>query len=65
MILKICDWICTGVTRDYKKTKTMQSFSTKIKLIFCLGLLLSVFQFSTCKYGFKDVAPIPVEPAAY
>jgi Lipopolysaccharide-assembly len=39
----------------------MQSFSTKIKLIFCLGLLLSVFQFSTCKYGFKDVAPIPVE----
>lgn len=32
-----------------------------IKLVLGLGLVLSLFNFSTCKYGFKDTAPIPVE----
>lgn len=32
-----------------------------IRLYITLFLLLSIFNFSTCKYGFKDVAPIPTE----
>ena len=32
-----------------------------IKLCSLLFLLLSIFNFATCKYGFKDTAPIPVE----
>jgi hypothetical protein len=32
-----------------------------IKLVLGLGLVLSLFNFATCKYGFKDTAPIPVE----
>ena len=39
----------------------MKSFSNKIKGVTLLFLLFSISQFSTCKYGFKDVAPIPVE----
>jgi outer membrane lipopolysaccharide assembly protein LptE/RlpB len=31
------------------------------KRILALGLLMMVFNFSTCKYGFKDAAPIPAE----
>jgi len=33
----------------------------KLRLILVLSLLLAIFNFSTCKYGFKDVAPIPTE----
>ena len=36
------------------------SFSN-IKIVCCLALLISLFNFATCKYGFKDTAPIPVE----
>jgi outer membrane lipopolysaccharide assembly protein LptE/RlpB len=32
-----------------------------IKLFLVMIALLSVFNFSTCKYGFKDTAPIPLE----
>ncbi|MFT3980919.1 MAG: LPS assembly lipoprotein LptE [Ferruginibacter sp.] len=32
-----------------------------IRLIILLSLLVSLFNFATCKYGFKDVAPIPTE----
>jgi hypothetical protein len=32
-----------------------------IKLYCLLFLLISVFNFATCKYGFKDTAPIPDE----
>ncbi len=39
----------------------MKSPLSHIKLIVGLVFLLSVFTFSTCKYGFKDTAPIPVE----
>ena len=39
----------------------MNVFSKKIKRICFLGLLMTLFNFSTCKYGFKDVAPLPVE----
>lgn len=39
----------------------MKSPLSHIKLIVGLAFLLSVFTFSTCKYGFKDTAPIPVE----
>jgi outer membrane lipopolysaccharide assembly protein LptE/RlpB len=39
----------------------MKSFQNTIKLTATLFLLLSVFQFSTCKYSFKDTAPLPVE----
>ena len=34
---------------------------THIKLYITLALLLSVFTFATCKYSFKDTAPIPEE----
>lgn len=33
----------------------------KLALYFSGLLILSVFHFSTCKYSFKDTAPIPVE----
>ncbi len=39
----------------------MKFFQERIKLIVLLGMVFSLFQFSTCKYGFKDAAPIPVE----
>ncbi len=39
----------------------MRSAHNQIKLIVALVFLISVFTFSTCKYGFKDTAPIPVE----
>ena len=32
-----------------------------IKVPFVLTLLIAVFSFATCKYGFKDTAPIPLE----
>jgi hypothetical protein len=31
------------------------------KLLFLLGAIVSLFNFATCKYGFKDTAPIPEE----
>lgn len=39
----------------------MKSFTSKIKYLVLLAMLFSIFQFSTCKYGFKDAAPISVE----
>lgn len=39
----------------------MKSARNKIKLVAGLVFLVTVFTFSTCKYGFKDTAPIPVE----
>src|SRR5687768_2993613 len=39
----------------------MKSFSKQIQCVVVLAILFSLFQFSTCKYGFKDAAPIPVE----
>ena len=39
----------------------MKSPLSQIKLVIGLALTLFVFSFSTCKYGFKDTAPIPVE----
>jgi hypothetical protein len=33
----------------------------KIKLFIILIACLSLFNFATCKYSFKDVAPIPIE----
>ena len=39
----------------------MNSQLKNIKLYCLLFLLVSIFNFSTCKYGFKDTAPIPVE----
>lgn len=39
----------------------MKSPLSQIKLVIGLALMLFVFSFSTCKYGFKDTAPIPVE----
>ncbi|MEO6489770.1 MAG: LPS assembly lipoprotein LptE [Ferruginibacter sp.] len=35
--------------------------SRQIKLLFTSILLLSLFNFSTCKYSFKDTSPIPQE----
>ena len=32
-----------------------------IKLVLVLSILMTVFGFATCKYGFKDTAPIPLE----
>jgi hypothetical protein len=32
-----------------------------IKLIFLLSSAMLLFNFATCKYGFKDVSPIPAE----
>ncbi|HRD57866.1 MAG TPA: LPS assembly lipoprotein LptE [Ferruginibacter sp.] len=32
-----------------------------IRLLLVLTGIISIFQFATCKYGFKDVAPIPTE----
>ena len=39
----------------------MKLLSKRIRLFFILFTMLFVFNFSTCKYGFKDTAPIPVE----
>lgn len=39
----------------------MKSPLSQIKLVIGLALTLFVFSSSTCKYGFKDTAPIPVE----
>lgn len=39
----------------------MKSPINNLKLIIGLICLLGIFNFSTCKYGFKDTAPIPVE----
>lgn len=39
----------------------MNTIIKHIRLILASLLLLSVFNFSTCSYGFKDVAPIPTE----
>ena len=39
----------------------MKSAQNQLKLIAGMAFLLIVFSFSTCKYGFKDTAPIPVE----
>ncbi len=33
----------------------------KIKIFVALVALFSLFNFATCKYSFKDVAPIPIE----
>ncbi len=33
----------------------------KIKLILVLGISLYLFSYASCKYSFKDVAPIPTE----
>jgi len=41
--------------------KKMKYLINNFKLLMVLIALLSVFNFSTCKYGFKDTAPIPVE----
>ncbi len=39
----------------------MKFLPKNIKLVFVLSLLLSIFSYATCKYGFKDTAPIPAE----
>lgn len=39
----------------------MNTIIKNIKLALGLLLLLTIFNFSTCSYGFKDVAPIPTE----
>ena len=39
-----------------KQKKTMRLFN-----ILCASLIILLFSFSTCKYGFKDTAPIPPE----
>lgn len=39
----------------------MKSAQNQLKLLAGMAFLLIVFSFSTCKYGFKDTAPIPVE----
>ena len=39
----------------------MKLLSKRTRVFFILFTMLCVFNFSTCKYGFKDTAPIPVE----
>ena len=39
----------------------MKLLSKRTRVFFILFTMLFVFNFSTCKYGFKDTAPIPVE----
>lgn len=39
----------------------MNTIIKNIRFILAAFLLLSIFNFSTCSYGFKDVAPIPTE----
>jgi len=39
----------------------MNFFLKNTRLFFILFTLLGLFNFSTCKYGFKDTSPIPVE----
>lgn len=41
--------------------KCMNRLTINISRVLVLVGLISVFNFSTCKYGFKDTAPIPVE----
>ena len=40
-------------------TTLKYKFSNSIKLIVVCFLLLTTFSYSTCKYGFKNTAPIP------
>jgi outer membrane lipopolysaccharide assembly protein LptE/RlpB len=39
----------------------MKNCLIKIKLIITAIVVCSIFSFATCKYSFKDVAPIPIE----
>ncbi len=39
----------------------MKIFLIKIKLIIAAIVVCGIFSFATCKYSFKDVAPIPIE----
>ncbi len=39
----------------------MNTFLKNIKLTAGLFMLVSIFNYSTCKYSFKDVAPLPTE----
>jgi len=46
------------------KNKTVESYKLKAencKLLTACFFLLFTFSYSTCKYGFKDTSPIPVE----
>lgn len=40
--------------------KQINSFSVIVRIVAC-ALILIVFSFSTCKYGFRDSSPIPAE----
>ncbi len=44
-----------------REFKLMDFRRKNIRLFLILGIVLSIFNFATCKYGFKDTAPIPVE----
>jgi Lipopolysaccharide-assembly len=42
-------------------TNSAHNFSNSIKLLAICCLIVFTFSYSTCKYGFKDAAPIPQE----
>lgn len=39
----------------------MYPYIKNLQRLILLAILFGIFNFATCKYGFKDVAPIPVE----
>src|SRR5436190_22366090 len=41
--------------------KNKSAMGNRITLFACCTLLITCFNFATCKYGFKDAAPIPPE----
>ncbi len=50
------------------KSKQEKSFKLKVKswkLLATCFLLLATFCFATCKYGFKDTSPIPLEVKSF
>jgi outer membrane lipopolysaccharide assembly protein LptE/RlpB len=48
-------------SRQFAKSNWQKRAVNNIRLIaYCL-LLITIFSFATCKYGFKDTAPIPEE----
>ena len=66
MILRNNQWVpkAFGINRSRKLSGAMGkkrfSFYNVLLLPICL-LLIAIFSFATCKYGFRDTSPIPVE----
>jgi outer membrane lipopolysaccharide assembly protein LptE/RlpB len=62
MILKICKWFTVTLAGTSRANiSSMLYIKNKIALYLAGLLLIAVFSFSTCKYGFNDLGALPPE----